>query len=165
MPGRSIIAVSTLCLSLVSSSIGAIAQAVSRENLSGAWQLESAVFIAADGTRIDSFGPNPVGRITLTSDGTYSLIILRADLPKVASNNRLQATPEENKAIVTGSVAHFGSYDVSGNSISLKIGFGTFPNTNGSEQKRDIVDFTNDSWKWVVNERGGQSVNQWKRVK
>ena len=163
---RNLIGLSTFMTLMLLTSLGTYAQqSISKQQLAGAWQLESAVFIAADGTRIDSFGPNPVGRITLTSDGTYSLIILRADLPKVASNNRLQATPEENKAIVTGSVAHFGSYDVSGNSISLKIGFGTFPNTNGSEQKRDIVDFTNDSWKWVVNERGGQSVNQWKRVK
>ena len=165
MPKRSIVAFSALSVSLLLSCIGATAQSVSKQQLAGAWELQSAVFIAGDGTKTDSFGANPTGRITLTADGSYSLIILRGDLPKVSSNNRLQATPEENKAIVTGSVAHFGSYDVTGNSIALKIAFGTFPNTNGSEQKRDIVDFANESWKWVVNERGGQSVNQWKRVK
>ena len=165
MAKRSINSISALSVFLLSFCVVADAQSLSEQQIAGAWELESAVFIAGDGTKTDSFGANPVGRITLTPDGTYSLIILRADLPKVASNNRLQATPDENRAIVTGSVAHFGSYNVSGKTISLKIGFGTFPNTNGAEQKRDIVDFANDSWKWVVNERGGQSINQWKRVK
>jgi hypothetical protein len=36
-----------------------------------------------------------------------------AVLPKLASANRGQATPEENKAIVEGSLAYYGTYSVS----------------------------------------------------
>ena len=36
------------------------------------------------------------------ANGRYLITFARADLPKVASNNRTMATPEENKAIVGG---------------------------------------------------------------
>src|SRR5262245_7779756 len=117
--------------------------------LSGAWNLVSAVFTDANGKSIDSFGANPVGRIILSPEGAYSLMILRSDLPKIASNNRLTATEQENKAIVLGSVAHFGSYTFANGVITLKITNSTFPNVNGMEQKREIADLKSDSWKWV----------------
>src|SRR5216117_4082860 len=46
------------------------------------------------------------------SNGRYVIAFSRADLPKVASNNRTTATAEENKAIVGGSLAHFGTVSV-----------------------------------------------------
>ena len=48
----------------------------------------------------------------MDANGRYVLAIARADLPKVASNNRTTATPEENKAIVQGSLTHFGTVSV-----------------------------------------------------
>ena len=45
--------------------------------------------------------------------GHFSVIITRFDLPKFASNNRETGTAEENKAIVQGSLACFGTYSVS----------------------------------------------------
>ena len=47
--------------------------------------------------------------MTVDANGRYVLVIARADLPKVASNNRTMATPEESQAIVQGSIAHFGT--------------------------------------------------------
>jgi hypothetical protein len=44
--------------------------------------------------------------------GYYALIVTRADAAKFASNNRMQGTPEENKAIVQASISHFGKYTV-----------------------------------------------------
>jgi len=37
---------------------------------------------------------------------------MRADLPKFGSGSRLQGTPDENKAIVQGTVSSFGTYTV-----------------------------------------------------
>jgi hypothetical protein len=35
---------------------------------------------------------------------------MRSDLPKSASKNRAQGTPEENRAVVKGGIATFGTY-------------------------------------------------------
>jgi ABC-type uncharacterized transport system substrate-binding protein len=39
-------------------------------------------------------------------------MVVRSDLPKFGSNNRMSGTPEENKAIVQGSIAYFGTYSI-----------------------------------------------------
>jgi hypothetical protein len=44
------------------------------------------------------------------ANGRFSLIIMRGDLPKYASNKRVDGTPDEYKATVTGSLAYFGTY-------------------------------------------------------
>src|ERR1700749_4589862 len=60
-----------------------------------------------------------------------------ADLPKFASNNRETGTAEENKAIVQGSLAYFGTYAVSepDKTITTHIESSTFPNWNGTDRK------------------------------
>src|ERR1700757_3400456 len=60
-----------------------------------------------------------------------------ADPPKFASNNRETGTAEENKAIVQGSLAYFGTYTVSetDKTITTHIESSTFPNWNGADRK------------------------------
>src|SRR6476469_9965953 len=55
-----------------------------------------------DGTKTDTFGPNPSGTLMFGSEGRYALIFLRSDLPKLASNNRMAGTPDENRVIAQG---------------------------------------------------------------
>jgi len=64
--------------------------------------------------------------------GHFSAIFTRSDLPKFDSNNRQAGTPEENKAVVQGSIAVFGMYSVNGtdNIINFHIEGSTFPNWN-----------------------------------
>jgi hypothetical protein len=70
--------------------------------------------------------------------GHYALIITRSDLPKFAGNSRVKGTADENKAVVAGSVAHFGRYavDEKAKVLVLKVESSTFANFNGTEQKR-----------------------------
>src|SRR5260370_11886857 len=75
------------------------------------WTLVSAV-TEQGGNKTDTFGPNPRGILIVDANGRYVIAFSRADLPKVASNNRTTATAEENKAIVGGSLAHFGILSV-----------------------------------------------------
>jgi hypothetical protein len=66
---------------------------------------------------------------------------MRPDIPKIAANNRLKATPEENTAIAQGLAAFFGEWklvDAKTGEISLHIIGSSFPNWNGSDQKRFI---------------------------
>ena len=111
------------------------ANAQTAKDLVGTWTLVSSV-IAKDGTKTDTFGPNPSGTVMFGNDGHYALIFLRRDLPKVASGDRTSATPEETQAIARGSIATFGTYTVEDKAIIVRIQSATFPNWNGAEQRR-----------------------------
>ena len=90
---------------------------------------------------------HPKGIIVFTSDGRFIYLYSRGDLPKFASNNRATGTADENKAVVQGSIATFGTYSVAGKELSLKIEQSTFPNWIGADQKRTIA-ITGDELKW-----------------
>ena len=106
------------------------------KDLVGTWTLVS-ITLEQDGKKTDFYGPNPQGQLMYDANGHFSVIITRSDLPKFASNNRELGTPEENKAIVQGSLAYFGTYSVSetDKTITSDIESSTFPNSNGVERK------------------------------
>lgn len=117
---------------------GAAAVAQSAKDLVGTWTLVSVV-IDQSGTKTEPFGSAPKGMAVF--DGTHqSIIIVRSDMPKFASNNRNTGTAEENKASVQGSLALFGpySYDEATKSISGKIEGSNFPNWFGTDLKRGV---------------------------
>jgi hypothetical protein len=94
-------------------------------------------------TKIDptSYGENPRGLMILTPDGHYSINLAAATLPKFAANNRLKGTPAENEAVVRGSLFHYGTYtiDDGGKYITFNIQASTFPNFDGTVQKRALT--------------------------
>jgi len=94
--------------------------------------------------------------------------LMRAALPKYASNNRTQGGPADYKATVEGSLAYFGTYSVSGTDLLLHIEGSTFPNWTGSDQKRINLAITGDELKYVqpTPSGGGPAAPvAWKRVK
>jgi len=107
------------------------------KELVGTWTLVS-VTLEQDGNKVELFGPNPQGQAIFDPNGRFSAISTRSDIPKFASNNREAGTPEENKAVVQGSIASFGTYSVSetDKAITLHIEGSTFPNWRGADQKR-----------------------------
>ena len=115
------------------------ADAQTARDLEGTWTVVSAV-AEQGGTRIDVLGPDPVGTLVFGADGRYALIFLRRDLPKFASNNRAAGTPDENRAVVQGSIAHFGTYavDKAGKTLVFRIEASIFPNWTGAEQRRAL---------------------------
>jgi hypothetical protein len=112
------------------------AVAQTAKDLVGTWMLVS-VTLEQDGKKADMYGANPQGQIMYGADGHLSVIITRSDLPKFASNNRVAGTPEENTAIVQGSLAYFGTYSVSetDKTITTHVESCTFPNWNGVDRK------------------------------
>lgn len=50
-----------------------------------------------DGSKADIFGATPKGLYVFTSNGHSAIVNVRPDLPKFASNNRNEGTPEEIK--------------------------------------------------------------------
>jgi hypothetical protein len=119
---------------------------------------------------VPAFGDKPRGLLTLGADGRYSLILARAKLNKMASGARTQGTPDEYKSVVDGTIAHFGKYtiDDGGKAITFHIETSTFPNWDGTTQKRQLrVD--KDELRYVVaapsTGSGKPSELVWRRVK
>lgn len=140
-----------------------------RQQIVGIWKLVSSVNTAKDGTVTKgiSFGPNPAGRIAFTSSGHYVSVNTNPNLPKFASGNRAQGTAEENKAVVKGSIASFGTYSVSadGKMLTVKQEGGTWALRNGMEEKRALT-LSGDDLKYTTAATvGGSSELVYKRIK
>ena len=126
-------------LAVVTAALAGAASEVSRvhaadTDLRGSWKSE--IYTLKDGTR--HVMP---GLLIFTKDGRYSSHLMRADRPKFASKNRLQGTPEENKAVVHGSIASFGTYtvDEAKKTYTLHIEGSTYPNLEGTESTRPFA--------------------------
>ena len=91
-------------------------------------------------------GENPKRRFILTDSGHFSWQVFRSDRPKFASNNRLDATPDELKATNQGSLAYFGTYtvDEADKTITFRTEASTYPNSEGEVLKRVITKLTPD---------------------
>ena len=114
------------------------AETQTAKDIVGTWTLVAADIHRA-GYRVQTFGPNPSGTLLFGSDGHYALVFLRRDLPTIASHDRTSETTDESQAVVQGSIAHFGTYVVDGNSLVFHIEGGTFPNWTGADQRRKFT--------------------------
>lgn len=140
------------------------AGAQSAKDVVGTYTIASATVMQGD-KKIEPFGPNPKGMLTLDASGRYTLALVRPGLPKFATNNRDTGTVEENKAVVTGSIAHFGTYTVADGAIVFRIENATFPNWDGQEQKRALTFSGNELKYTVTSSLGGTATLVWMRVK
>jgi hypothetical protein len=149
------LAIAGLALALT----GSHAAAQLPKDIVGTWTLVSAG---------DAYEPNAKGSLIFQSNGRFSIILMRGNLPSYASSNRTQGTATEYKATVEGSLAYFGTYSVSGTDLNFHIEGSTFPNWTGSDQKRINVAITGDELKYTQpNPSGGGTPAQlvWKRAK
>ena len=161
-------------LSVVTSFVGVMlfatsqgwAQGVSAKQLVGTWTWVSVDNVRPDGTKIQPFGPNPKGLIIFDANGRFAYLLTRPGRPKFAANNREQGTPEENKATVQQSLGYSGTYSVSDKTLIFKIEATTYPNAEGTEQKRSFT-LTGDELKWTnpAPTVGGTAHTVLKRVK
>jgi hypothetical protein len=115
------------------------------------------------------FGDSPRGQLILGRDGHYSLIVARTTLPKVAAGTREKGTADENSAIVSGSIGHFGNYtvDMKDKTITFNVDASTYPNWDHTTIKRSFrvsgyqLTYTNAA----PSSGGGPIEVIWKRVK
>jgi hypothetical protein len=143
---------------LLASTVGSGALAQSAKDLVGAWTL-----VSGDA----SYGPDPKGALIVDASGHFSGQFMKSDLPKYASNIRTQGTPEEYKATVQGYLGYFGTYALNGTDLVFHIEGSSFPNWNGTEQKRTNVTITGDELKWTQptpSAGGAPIVVVWKRA-
>jgi hypothetical protein len=153
MHRRSILGISALVVGLAMLTDGALAQQKSiKDQIVGTWTLLLSDNVKDDGTHVPGYGPNPEGTVMFTSNGHYSLQIIRHGRPAFASKNRLAGTADENKAAVEGMISHFGTYaiDEAGKSITFRIEASSFPNWDATVQKRPVTAITDDVLTWIT---------------
>jgi hypothetical protein len=130
----------------------AIAQTKSlKDQLVGTWTVTSQVQARKDGSKVERFGANPKGIAIFDANGRFVTILARPDLPKLASNDPMDPSPAEAKALAQGSLAYFGTYTVDepSKTIMLKLEASTLPNQLGFEGKRVIDTLTADELKYT----------------
>jgi hypothetical protein len=142
---------------------------VSQQTLVGTWTLVLVDNVLPDGSRTHLYGEQPRGILMFDAGGRYALQIFSAGRPRFAANDKSKGTPEEYKAAMQGSNAHFGRYTVHDNgAITFHIEHASFPNWEGTEQKRSFT-LTGDELKYLVPTptTGGNATGEvvWKRTK
>lgn len=138
-----------------------------RQQIVGTWSLAEQ-WVEQEGKKTQRFGANPKGIAIYENSGRFAAILLRPDLPRFASNSAMTGTADENKAVVQGSTAFYGSWsiDEKDGSMVARIDGSTYPNWDGQEQKR-TVSIAGDEIKLCVPgaQIGGTACAIWRRVK
>jgi hypothetical protein len=126
-------------------------QKPAKEQIVGAWTLVSVTSEMDDGKTAEPFGASPKGVIIFANDGHFSLFQSRAEIPKIAANDRAKATAEEAQSIVASSIAYYGTYAIDENTkvMSVNLAASTYANVAAiPNQKRTITLLTPDELKF-----------------
>jgi hypothetical protein len=139
-----------------------------KQQIVGTWSLVSQYVDQGGGKKTERFGSKPRGMAIYERNGKFVQVIVHTSLSKVASNNAMTGTADENKAIVQGSIAYFGSYTVNDKegTVVTHVDASSYPNWDGEDQKRK-VSISGDEMKFVLPTAaiGGTAYTVWKRVK
>jgi hypothetical protein len=163
------VAVAALMLAAAGSSAAAQQKSL-KDGLVGTWHFVVAEVTAPDGKKSFPFGPTPRGILIFTPDGDFAQIHIASEVPKIASGNRLAATPEEYAGIMRGTIAQFGTYtvDEEKKTFTYKITSSTFPNWEGILQTRLVEKLTDDEFINTNPQVGagrGSATNLYKRAR
>jgi lysophospholipase L1-like esterase len=148
---------------------GAPERSVAPNPLVGTWTLVLVDNVLPDGSRVHLYGSSPSGLLMFDAGGRYALQIVSAGRPAFASNDKSRGTADEYQAAVQGSNAHFGTYaiDQAKGTITFRIEHASFPNWEGTEQKR-AFSIVGDHLKYTVPAptTGGGAVGEveWQRA-
>jgi len=136
--------------------------------LAGTWTLVSVENVHPDGTIAEPYGKNPDGTLMFDASGRYALMIFRAGRARFAATDKNRGTAEENAETVRGTNTHFGRYAVDGTNLIFKIDHASFPNWEGTEQRRAFT-LDGDVLRYTVTTTtsGGPEIARvtWKRLK
>src|SRR6202166_3335515 len=94
-----------------------------KDQLVGTWTVTSQEQVRKDGSKVERFGANPKGIAIFEANGLFVTILARPDLPKLASNDPMDPSPAEAKALAQGSLAYFGTYTVDEPSKTIMLKF------------------------------------------
>jgi Lipocalin-like domain len=138
------------------------------QKLVGTWLLVSEITTFPDGRKLEGFGGNQKGILMFDGAGHYASQLTGDSRVKFGSS-RLQGTPEENKGVSAGSLAHFGTYSVdsAGSNLTYHVERSSFRNWDDTDQNWSIMSASPDELKLGVarTSSGGSAVLVWKRAR
>src|ERR1700730_3388083 len=84
------------------------------KQITGTWKLVSWLTKFDGGDTVEPYGPNAKGRLVLTPDGQWIIILTGA--------NRMPAkTNDEKAALLDSMIAYSGKYTIEGNRITTRV--------------------------------------------
>ncbi|HZP68182.1 MAG TPA: lipocalin-like domain-containing protein [Rudaea sp.] len=135
--------------------------------LAGTWTLAYADVEHPDGSRTRDYGASPRGRLQIDRAGRYALLIFDASRPRFAQDEKSKGTPDEMRAAMLGTSAHFGTIDVDAakRTLTFYIEGSTFPNWEGTTQVR-VYELDGDTLVYRVAPRanGDVPISGWSRI-
>ncbi len=139
-----------------------------KNNVLGTWSLVTG-YLDNHGAHIDILGPHPAGMLVFTEDLHFIVIVHNPDIPKFASGDRANATPEEYKTAVTNSLGVCGSYTVDDNGEfgEEHVSGSTFQNMNGHTRGKNEISVKVEGDKLIEIQKIGDGIGvhlEWKRV-
>lgn len=136
-----------------------------KDQIVGAWRTVS-IYNEENGVRRDLYTDKPVGLIVFDRSGYVIQHLARPDIRKFAIDNRLKATDQEYRQVMQGLIAGFGTYTVEGDTVSIKWISSSYPNRNGTTEKR-VYKISGDSLSAVnpTASSGGTSYQTFTRAK
>ena len=138
-----------------------------KDELVGTWMAVSWEQKKSDGTTLQQFGASPAGMAVFDAGGRYVITVMRSDRAKNTSSALWQGTAEENAATANGTQTYFGTYSVNeaDHSIAIHVAGSSFPNWNGTDQKR-FVAIKGDRLTLTIRPPSGEGVDVvWTRAK
>ena len=136
--------------------------------LAGTWTLVAADLLLPEGRQTHDYGEAPKGLFIIDREGNYSLQIYDSSRPRYASGDRKTGTIEEYRGNAVGISAHFGTIavDTATHTMTLHMVQASFPNSDGTEQKR-FYELKGDELSYRVEARkdGSVPISVWRRVK
>jgi hypothetical protein len=141
------------------------ARAAEPSPLAGTWTLVAADVIRPDGTRVRDYGESPRGLLMVDAAGRYAVQIYKTERPRFASGKKDAGTPAEYQAAVLGSSTHFGTIAVDGSVMTMRLEGSSYPNQEGTEQKR-AFELRGDELSYRVPPRpdGSIPISVWRRL-
>ena len=155
-------------LMAVAVGIPRMADAQSVSPIAGTWTLAAAELLHADGTRTPDYGASPKGLLIVDASGRYSLQIFKSERPRFASGDKLTGTAAELQAATLGASTHFGtmSLDTAARVLTVNIEGASFPNQEGTQQKRQYrLEGDELSYKVPARPDGNTPTTVWRRVR
>jgi Lipocalin-like domain len=145
----------------------AVAQSAPDTFRGSTWRLVSGR-VERGGKKLHLTAPRLQGFLMFDSNDHFLIVIMRSDLPKIASNSG-QAGIRGNLSTLQSSIASFGTYSINDpdHTINAHIEGSTFPKWIGTDQKRWFV-VNGDNLKLANSPPlGGRGTAEsvWKRVK
>ena len=97
--------------------------------------------------------------------GRYSVQIYQSERPRFASGKKDAGTAGEYQAAILGCSTHFGTIAVDGQVMTVRLERSSFPNQEGTEQRRTF-ELRGDELSYRVPPRpdGAVPVSVWRRL-